>query len=198
MSNGNTAIPVSPVAQIMAELAAGEQARARVPELTAMIDQLSDKLNESQRHAQNLELNCQSYRGTISDLTDKVRALEVARDDASFRTLEAEDKLAILLKAMRATLSDMDATVMQIDPPKVPEPIQPVVQGQSEASPTQSAPSTGVTSENVSSNTAETLAVASAPSEAYRPFSPDHGGEGQATNEPYEAPPHDKSGQRYW
>lgn len=128
---------MSTINAIMAELQAGEAAKARVPELTKMIDELSAKLNESQRHAQALELRAKERETTIEGLNQKVSSLVVERDDASFRELEAQDRFTTLLESVRPIWSSLGHALNRADPPKpVPEPVK-VAPTQPEPSPFQ-------------------------------------------------------------
>lgn len=179
MSNGNTAIPVSPVTDIIAALHAGEAAKARLPELETALAQ-QNKINETQAyHNQRLEENILGYKNQIAELTSKVRSLEVERDDAGFHALEAEDKLTKLLEFMRNAATAMDDEIRFIDPPK-PIPVvaeaskaDEVAQGQSADRPTAMA-TTGqsqtASSENVQ-NTASADTMKSTESN-YQPFTP--------------------------
>lgn len=110
------------MSELLKELAAGEEARGRIPELERQVRDASGALDVSQRHAQELELRARDREDQISGLLARIRSLEVERDDAGFHVLEAEDKLAKLLKAVRHATSDLDGSVMQVDPPKAPEP----------------------------------------------------------------------------
>lgn len=185
MSNGTTAIPVSPVADMIAALHAGEAAKARVPELEAARADLANKLDAAQYHNQRLEENILAYKNTIADLTSKVRSLEVERDDASFRVLETEDKFDKLKAAIRHATGDLDATLMQVDPPKPePKPVgevtssaataaaselsKPYPQGSSEADPTAS---TSQLSGSQTADSANSAGTASAlTTKQYEPF----------------------------
>lgn len=111
------------MSELLQELAAGEAARAKIPELSQAYDFAIVERNRSQAHAQELELKISNYRDQIDGLLSKVRALEVERDDAGFRELETADKLSTLLKAVRHAATDLDGSAMQVDPPKAPEPV---------------------------------------------------------------------------
>jgi hypothetical protein len=112
------------LSDLMRELQAGEEARAKVPALQAQADDLTRKLDDAQRHAQGLEANIFEYKRTIDGLNAKVRSLEVERDDAGFRELEAQERIATMLNALRGFRHDIDETVDKVDPPKPAEPAQ--------------------------------------------------------------------------
>lgn len=142
MSNGNTAIPVSPVTDMVAALNAALASHAKVPELEASLSRQSDTIDKLSYHNQRLEENILGYKNQIAELTSKVRSLEVERDDAGFHALEAEDKLTKLLEFMRNAATAMDDEIRFIDPPKpIPNvaeaPKADEVKGSSEANPFQ-------------------------------------------------------------
>lgn len=162
MSNGTTAVPVSPVVNdLIATINAGQAAIARLPELEATIRDLTAKLDASQAHAQELELKGRDYRDQIDHLHGQVRSLREERDDASFRELETQDKLDKLVAALHSYMDGLGSALSRAVPPKAPEPApQPVSvpvpepvkvpiteSGQSATSPS-SAPSTNVSPPN--------------------------------------------------
>jgi hypothetical protein len=115
------------LSDLMRELQAGEEARMQVPALTSQISDLTRRLDQSQRHSQELETSIIDYKRTIDGLNAKVRSLEVERDDAGFRELEAQERIATMLNALRGFRHDIDETVDRVDPPKPAEPApQPV------------------------------------------------------------------------
>lgn len=151
---------MSTVNDIISELHAGEQAKAKVPELERALNAVSSERDSSQQHAQSLELKISNYRDQIDGLLSKVRALEVERDDAGFRELETADKLSTLLKAVRHATSDLDGSAMQVDPPKAPEKQPEPVKEPSAERPI-SAPEAGTSSQsNAASGGAEASPVA--------------------------------------
>lgn len=125
MSNGPTAIPVSPVNDMVAALNAALASHARVPELETALKDSQFYLNKSQEHNQRLELNIIDYKNEIANLTSKVRSLEVERDDAAFRELETADKLNSLLGFARNAVRALDDEINHVDPPK---PVQDVAE----------------------------------------------------------------------
>ena len=64
-----------------------------------------------------------SYKQQIDDLHAKVRSLEVERDDASFRVLEAEDTAHSILTQARNAQATLAEVIAKLDPPK-PEPVK--------------------------------------------------------------------------
>ncbi len=59
-----------------------------------------------------------SYKQQIEDLHAKVRSLEVERDDASFRVLEAEDTAHSILTQARNAQATLAEVISKLDPPK--------------------------------------------------------------------------------
>lgn len=115
------------ITDLLRELQAGEEARARIPAFEREIDSVLQKNDNLSRHNQELELAIVNYKRAISDLTATVARLEVERDDAGFRELEAQDKLTQMLDTMRDVGGMLGATIDRVSPP-APEPMpQPVV-----------------------------------------------------------------------
>lgn len=109
------------ITELMKELAAGQEARERIPTLEKSMADIIAASDKLATHNQALETNIIGYKQSISDLTAKVRSLEVERDDAGFRELEAADKLNTLLQAVRGAWVDVNNAAVAVDPPK-PEP----------------------------------------------------------------------------
>lgn len=173
------------LSDLMRELQAGEEARVRVPQLEAYNTQLTADINKANQRNMGLEENIVGYKRTIEELSSKVRSLEVERDDAGFRELEAQDKLNTLLNTIRGSIEDLAKAEYAVNPPKPVEPASPAVsdasvpmtepspsalnvpitEGERATDPTvQSAP---VVSENSAPNTANPDATSPEP---YQPF----------------------------
>lgn len=102
-----------------------EMAKAveQVPILQAELNETVKGLENALSHNQGLESNIIGYKAQIEDLQAKVRSLEVERDDASFRVLEAEDITASVLNSAKVAQAGLDAIIAKLDPPKPqPEP----------------------------------------------------------------------------
>lgn len=117
---------MSTINAIMAELQAGEAAKARVPELEAALKQHQDMLGVSQSHNQALELRAKEREDFISHQRSEIEKLKEERDDASFRELEAQDRLTTLLDTVRPVFSSLGRAIDHANPPK-PEPKPPEV-----------------------------------------------------------------------
>lgn len=114
---------MSTIQDIMAELQAGEHAKAQIPELSRRIALLEGELSRAQQHNQGLELRAKERDDTISMLTQKTAKLTEERDDASFRVLEAEDKLSTFAKAVGNAWGGIGNALNAVNPPKVePQP----------------------------------------------------------------------------
>lgn len=100
-----------------------EMAKAveRVPELEAELARTQGQRDIALDHNQALESNIIGYKSQIETLNERVRSLEVERDDASFRVLEAEDTANAVLVKARAMQTALEGMIEKLDPPK-PEP----------------------------------------------------------------------------
>ncbi len=115
------------VANFVHDLVAMAKAMEENPVLQDQIEALKAQLGQAQDHNAGLEVNIISYKQQIDDLQAKVRSLEVERDDASFRVLEAEDKAATLLYQAQTVRDTAQRMINLIQPPK-PEPVVEQVQ----------------------------------------------------------------------
>jgi septal ring factor EnvC (AmiA/AmiB activator) len=102
------------------------KAMETLPQVEAENARLHQALDQAQQTTQDRELAIISYKQQIDDLQAKVRSLEVERDDASFRVLEAEDTAHSILSQARATQDILAKMIEKLDPPK-PQP-EPVVE----------------------------------------------------------------------
>lgn len=115
------------ITDLLRELQAGEEARAKIPELQAQSTRYVNTIDKLSQHNQALELSILGYKSTISDLTTKVARLEVERDDAGFRELEAAERVNTLTDTLKTLAGNIGDTLRVIDPP-TPEPVpQPIV-----------------------------------------------------------------------
>jgi len=104
------------VHEILSAITEAKVALDREPQLTSRILELERSLNQSQQHAQAIELKLIDRNDTIDSLQSKVRSLEVERDDMGFRELEAEDKVERLLNAMRYAEQNLGEAADGADP----------------------------------------------------------------------------------
>src|SRR5258707_1769505 len=111
------------VANFVHDLVAMAKAMEENPVLQDQIEVLKAQLSAAQDHNAGLEVNIISYKQQIDDLQAKVRSLEVERDDASFRTMEVEDKLNTTLADLSSLLTIGERIHTRLAPPK-PEPVK--------------------------------------------------------------------------
>src|SRR6266403_2366581 len=114
---------------------------AKATETLPIVQHENETLKADLSHAQDTiaarETAIISYKQQIEDLHAKVRSLEVERDDASFRVLEAEDTAHSILTQARNAQATLAEVISKLDPPK-PEPIKEPEPVLPQAVPTQS------------------------------------------------------------
>lgn len=125
---------MSQVQDILSSITTAAQALEEKPRLESRIAELERSLNSSQEHNQGLEQNIANYKSQIDQLNDKVRSLEVERDQAQFRILELEDANHRAVQTMREGHDKLLIALGLIDPPK-PEPEPQVVEQAPQAEP---------------------------------------------------------------
>jgi hypothetical protein len=106
----------------IAEIAEAYNALELLPQAHERIATLERDNNEYFNTIQRLELKLIDRQVEIDNLNAKIRELEVARDDAEFRFLEAEDKQGATLRTLKELQGRIAGLVEVIDPPKV-EPV---------------------------------------------------------------------------
>lgn len=115
--------------ELMAELAAGEQARAENPKLRGQIDSMIAERNQILDHNQALEVRARDREDQISKLLERIRTAEHERDDALMTQMEADEKLKSFRgtvekfsSAVASALSGIGAANDKLNPPKPVEP----------------------------------------------------------------------------
>jgi hypothetical protein len=104
------------------------QAMEQLPVVKEELDQAKHHAELQSTHIQNLEIAILGYKQEIETLHSSIRSLEVSRDDAEFRFLEAEDRTEKALAFVRTVFGNAGALVQALDPPKPePEVIAPVM-----------------------------------------------------------------------
>lgn len=111
------------VHEILSAITEAKVALDREPQLTSRILELERSLNQSQQHAQAIELKLLERNDTIDQLSSKVRSLEVERDDMGFRELEAQDKLDALRNVVNTFTAKANSLVPQVVEVTQAEPI---------------------------------------------------------------------------
>ena len=97
------------VYNILSAITEAKNALEREPQLQSRITELERSLNQSQSHAQELETRIIGYKSNIDHLNEKVRSLEVERDDMGFRELEASDKLDALRMVVKSFMANAES-----------------------------------------------------------------------------------------
>lgn len=113
---------MSTINAIMAELQAGEAAKARVPELERTLADYTRKLDEAHQHNQNLELRAKAREETILKQAETIAKLREERDDASFRVLETEERLNTFMDAVGNAFGGIGNALQAVKPQKPTEP----------------------------------------------------------------------------
>lgn len=106
------------VTDIIAELSRTAELAAKVPDLERTTADLTHKVEQEQRHNQGLEENITSYKRQIEELTNKVRSLEVERDDYGFRQMQAEDTVEKLRKVLGNLTNEVGDALRASEKPK--------------------------------------------------------------------------------
>lgn len=123
------------VYNILSAITEAKNALEREPQLQSRITELERSLNQSQSHAQELETRIIGYKSNIDHLNEKVRSLEVERDDMGFRQLEAEDKLDALRMVVKSFMANAEShmpkpvEVVQAEPVSEPIPVASTATG---------------------------------------------------------------------
>jgi chromosome segregation ATPase len=120
------------------------QAFERLPGVEAELNQANETIGHQANTIQRLELKLIDRNITIETLHTTVRDLEVARDDAELRFLEADDKINRILGVVRSATVTLEGAVGEDKRPEPetttePMPISPALhveeQGQSAPNP---------------------------------------------------------------
>jgi len=111
------------------DLVAMAQAMDELPKVQAALTSSEAECNQLSQTVQDRELSILTYKARIETLHERVRSLEVERDDAGFRVLELEDRMSTALRSFRLISDEVASAVLLIDPP-MPEPIAETVEAQ--------------------------------------------------------------------
>jgi hypothetical protein len=110
------------------------QAMEQLPQVREELDTAKGLIDTQAETIQRLEMKLMDRNGEIDNLHHRIRDLEVARDDAELRFLEAEERTTKALAFIRTMFGNAGSLIQDLDPPRVAEP---VVQPQAEPQPTQ-------------------------------------------------------------
>lgn len=106
MSDGNTAIQVSPVTEdTMTNV---RQVFQHALDAIVSASTLKGEVDELRKSVQDLQQQVDHYRHTIANYDDQVTRLRDERDAANARVYEAEDRLSTLTKTHNATLVELE------------------------------------------------------------------------------------------
>lgn len=138
------------VTDFAASLVEMAKAHEMVPRLQEQIESYERRHVEDGDTIARLQIRIMDLKAAQDELTAKLRSVEVERDDASFRLLEAEDRVATIRDFLRSAQENVRDALAASDPPKAvpapsPEPPRPTESGEVESLPQSSveAPSTG-------------------------------------------------------
>jgi len=115
------------VGNFVQDLVEMAKATEMLPQIQSQLTEARMQIEELQATVQRLELKLLDRSNTIDDLNRKVRDAEVARDDAEYRFLEAEDRTARAVDFIKATFGSAGALIQALEPPReepmpMPEP----------------------------------------------------------------------------
>jgi hypothetical protein len=116
MSNGNG---ISFVHDLVAMATAAD----KVPQLEAQIEEHRATIGANTDTIQRLEGRLVDRANEIDTLRMQLRNAEVARDDAEFRFLEADDAKLVAVRTMRAVITEAEAFIKAVTP-KEEEPVR--------------------------------------------------------------------------
>lgn len=122
-------------AEALVEMA---KATEELPKARAEIDRQSTMIEDYAKQVQSLELRAIDRKNEIDKLVSRINDLEVARDDAELRFLEADETLHNVLGNLRSVQASLGSAVATLDPPKAESEPKAEPMGQSDADPTMS------------------------------------------------------------
>lgn len=169
------------VSSFVHDLVTMAQATEQLPQLQAECERLKTEVEAYAQQVQRLELKLLARNDDIEGLNSRIRSLEVERDDASFRELEAIDKVDAVKNVVESIQAQAETLKEKLFPKPMelkiePEPVKaeaPVElpkasdwvpsQGQSEVDPTVQSTASSIEPASVSSPpVAETTSASSA------------------------------------
>lgn len=113
------------VSSFVGDLVEMAKAFERLPTLERELEKAHDDIESYAKSLQAREIHIIDLKKQIDDLNTKLNSSEVARDDAEYRFLEADDRAASVLNSLRSLQTALGAAVTQLDQPKPevkPEP----------------------------------------------------------------------------
>lgn len=97
------------VQEVLNAISEASQALNREPGYRAEIDSLKGQVEDYAKSLQAREISIVGYKSQIDMLNDKVRSLEVERDDMGFRELETAEKLGDMHKWLKMVMANAEA-----------------------------------------------------------------------------------------
>lgn len=152
------------VSNFVGDLVEMAKAFEELPKVREELVHVKGECTAFQDMIQSREVHILSLKAELEAAQATIRSLEVARDDAELRFLEADDRANHSIVALRTIAANLGSAITVLDPPK-PEPVQaqPVEvkeeppisswatpEGQSVADPTTNANDGGGSSEQTS------------------------------------------------
>jgi hypothetical protein len=115
--------PMSTDNDIISSFRLAAEALEKLPQLQESHSQKEAALAQATEYNNHLLSTIETLTTSINELKNQVRSLEVERDDAGFRELEAKDKLEALLRTLSAVAGTASAAVKEhTTQPEVAEP----------------------------------------------------------------------------
>jgi hypothetical protein len=115
--------PMSTDNDLISSFRQAAEALEKLPQLQESHSQKEAALAQATEYNTHLLSTIETLTTSINELKGRVRSLEVERDDAGFRELEAKDKLEALLRTLSAVAGTASAAVKEHTPqPEVIEP----------------------------------------------------------------------------
>lgn len=107
---------------LIGDLVEMAKAAESMPILQSQLKACEEKIAEMGAHIQRLELRAHDYKAEIEGLHSQIRTLEVSRDDAELRFLEADDRTEKALAFVRSVFGNAGQLLQALEPPKAEEP----------------------------------------------------------------------------
>jgi hypothetical protein len=106
------------VTNFAASLVEMAKATERVPELERVVDSLESELNTQAKAIDDLGRQLEQSRAYAASLEQAKHDLEVARDDAELRFLEASDRTDRALAFVRTVFGNAGQVIQSLEPPR--------------------------------------------------------------------------------
>lgn len=115
------------VNNFVSDLVLMAQAMEELPKVKAELDRANDQVEAYAKQVQALEMRLIDRNAEIDTLHSNIRSLEVARDDAELRFLEADDKSQQVVRLLGQIAGHAAHAEAIIVPPKPEPPVAEVV-----------------------------------------------------------------------